>query len=93
MAKRPIDNTESFRKALTEGLEWPNEYMFKFVVPADPRKEGKIIELFPDDADVSFRSSRTGKYTGITIKSWMQSPEDVIRLYEQVRKLGGVMAL
>lgn len=89
----PNKDTSNFRKLLAEEISWPHVYMFKFIVPANLDKEAQIIELFPADSEVSFRSSRTGKYTSITIKSLMNTPDEVLDLYKKAAEIEGVTSL
>ena len=92
MDSKKNDHT-NFRKLLAEEITWPHVYMFKFIVPARQDKEAKVIELFPKRTDVSTRKSRTGKYTSITIKALMKSPDEVLKYYEKAAKIEGIMSL
>ncbi len=86
-------NDSNFRKLLAEEIAWPHVYMFKFIVPTNQDKEAQIIQLFPKGADVTYKKSRTGKYTSITIKTLTQSPDEVIKYYEAAAKIEGIMSL
>ncbi len=92
MDSKKNDNSK-FRKLLAEEISWPHLYMFKFIIPANQEKQDQIVGLFPQDAQVSFKASRTGKYTSVTIQAMMQNPDEVIGYYEQVGKIEGIMSL
>jgi len=92
MDKKKYDDS-NFRKLLTEEIAWPHVYMFKFIVPAHQNKEAQVLELFPKGADVSYKESRTGKYVSITIKSLMQSPDEVLKHYKDAGEIEGIMSL
>ena len=87
------NDTTNFRKLLAEEISWPHVYMFKFIIPADQAKQNQIIAFFPSNSDVSFKASRTGKYTSVTIKALMQTPEEVINHYEKAAKIDGIISL
>ena len=92
MDKRKYDDS-NFRKLLAEEIEWPHVYMFKFIVPASQDKEAQVLQLFPKGVDVSYKKSRTGKYTSITIRTLIQSPDEVLKYYEEAAKIEGIMSL
>ncbi len=83
----------NFRKLLAEEITWPHVYMFKFIVPSSQDKEAQVLQLFPKGAEVSYKKSRTGKYTSITIRTLIQSPDDVLAYYEKAGKIEGIMSL
>jgi len=92
MDNKKYDNS-NFRKLLAEEVTWPHVYMFKFIIPANQNKEALVTQLFPKGADVSFKKSRTGKYTSITIKTLTQSPDEVLKYYEEAAKIEGIVSL
>ncbi len=92
MDQKKYDDS-NFRKLLTEEITWPHVYMFKFIVPTNDDKEGQVLHLFPKGVDVSYKKSRTGKYVSITIKTLIQSPDEVLKYYEQAAKIEGIMSL
>lgn len=92
MDTKKNDNS-NFRRLLAEEIKWPHIYMFKFIVETKLGKEDQIISLFPKSAKVSFRPSRTGKYTSISISVIMGSPDEVLKHYEEAAKIPGIMSL
>lgn len=87
------NDTGNFLKLLQEELEWPHVYMFKFVIPTGEETKIQVIELFPVDSKISYRASRTGKYTSITIKALMSSAEEVMAYYEKASKIEGIFSM
>ncbi|TND08853.1 MAG: hypothetical protein FD123_1707 [Bacteroidetes bacterium] len=84
---------EALRKKLEESGSWPMVYMFKFIVPSDNQKIALVESLFGDDSQVSLRSSSNDKYTSITAREVMLSPEMVIAVYRKAASIEGVIAL
>jgi len=93
------NNPEEFYKKLREQLEetstWPNEYLYKFIVPSDTQKIVDLENIFDNmGAVISTKQSSKGKYTSISINLKMNSPDQVIEKYKEVgEKIDGVISL
>lgn len=87
-----IDYSELLKK-LQEDKDWPKLYMFKFIITSDNRNMALVEALFSENAEISTMPSSKGKYTGITAKEVMLSPESVIAIYEQASKIEGIITL
>jgi putative lipoic acid-binding regulatory protein len=80
---------EEFYKKLEQRLketsEWPSEYIFKFIIPSDQEKIDKISEFFNHTgAVIKTKTSSKGKYTSVSIRLVMESPESVIQKYKLI---------
>lgn len=84
---------EGLKKKLDEMGEFPQVYLFKFIVPSDNRSIALVEALFDDQAQVSLRASKTGKYTSLSAKELMLSSEAVIERYKKANQIEGLMAL
>lgn len=90
--------TEEFYISLKEKLEathdFPEDYLFKFIVTND---ESKITEIYRVFDDIKFtltnRDSKNGKYTAITVNAFVLDADQVIKIYKEVGKIPGVMML
>ena len=84
-------------KGLREKLEernWPEIYLFKFIVPADNQIIAQAESLFDSDtAQIELRKSKTGKFVSISAKEMMMNVDSVIERYEEAVKIPGLMAL
>ena len=84
-------------KGLREKLEkrdWPEIYLFKFIVPADNQIIAQAESLFDSDtAHIELRKSKTGKFVSISAKEMMMNVDSVIERYEEAVKIPGFMAL
>lgn len=90
--------TEEFYKRLKsqleDGADWPSQYLFKFIVPAELEKIAEVRAVFDRlDADITTRDSKKGSYTSISIKVTMDSPDSVIEKYLEVSIVEGVISL
>lgn len=90
--------TQEFYARLREQLEgdteWPSLYLYKFIVPASLEKIAEIRAVFDNtDAQILTRDSSGGKFTSLSIKVQMDSPDAVIEKYLEVSKVEGVISL
>ena len=68
--------------------------MFKFIVPSDNKKLAQVELLFNSkESQISMRNSKTGKYTSVSAKEMMMSPESVIEKYKEAAKIEGILSL
>lgn len=81
------------REKLTEQGGWPQPYMFKFIIPSDIKKLALVEAIFGEDAQISIRQSKSNKYTSITAKEVMISPEEVIKTYRKAEGIEGLISL
>ena len=84
---------EALRAKLTESGDWPKEYFFKFIIPADNKKLALVESLFGPEAKVSIKQSNKGNYLSVSAKELMLSPDRVIERYEKASKIKGLIAL
>ena len=82
------------REELLRGTEWPATYLYKFIVPSDSDKMGRIEAIFDNTgAVIETKKSKKGKYTSLSITVHMENPDEVIEKYIQVGKVEGVISL
>lgn len=92
--KKTQDFYNRLREQLLGDTEWPALYLYKFVVPASNEKIAEIRAVFDNtDANITTRDSSGGKYTSVSIKVTMVSPDAVIEKYLEVSKVEGVISL
>ncbi|OIO99400.1 MAG: hypothetical protein AUJ98_11285 [Bacteroidetes bacterium CG2_30_33_31] len=78
---------------LVKDFSWPNEYMFKFIVPFDVSSLNELKALFHSKAKVSHRESKNGKYISLTALQIMENPDEVIEIYLKAEKIKDIIAL
>ena len=88
------DFYEKLKKSLIETTEFPTKYMYKFIIPSGDEKFKQIENIFDNmGAVINSKSSKTGKYTSLTVLVNMKSPDDIIDKYQEVSKVEGVISL
>ena len=83
-------NTTSFKEKLEASGQFPMLYMFKFIVPNG--KEQEVAALFPKN-EIGLKASSGGKYVSTTIKSMMDSADQIIEIYEKASKIEGLISI
>ncbi|MDH5365984.1 MAG: DUF493 domain-containing protein [Cyclobacteriaceae bacterium] len=80
----------SFKEKLDSQHQWPDHYIFKFIVPSD--KVAEVAKLFEGEELIEKASSK-GKYKSITVKAFLQSSDEVIDIYIAAKKIEGIISL
>lgn len=81
---------DRFQNLLDDQIEWPSEYLFKFIVPSERLDDLKrVFEGHP----VKVRSSSKGNYKSVTARIKMHSSSDVVAVYNAVAEVEGVISL
>jgi hypothetical protein len=89
-----MDKYHSFREKLKKSAEWPADYVFKFILKsAEKDKQQHLRSLFKKNVSLAFKSSSKGKYISVTIKALMESPNEIISIYENAGEIEGLIAL
>lgn len=74
-------------------LEWPNVYLFKFIIPNKPEAIARTNALFDGAIDLKLQPSKTGKYVSISAKEMMLDVDSIIDKYNKSSSIEGLMAL
>lgn len=84
----------AFKKKLENVYEFPTYYVFKFVVPSDESIIARLHTIFEkENPSISNRESRTGKYTSLTIKVFVNDANDIVHYYKEVSNIEKVVML
>jgi putative lipoic acid-binding regulatory protein len=92
------DNPEDFYQSLKEKLdiqyEFPQDYLFKFIIENDGNKIAEIYKVFDGiHHTLGNRESKNGKYISASINAFVLNSDHVIDLYKKVGTIEGVMML
>ena len=85
-----MPNYKSFKATLEEEYNFPAQYIFKFIVKTELKKN--ILELLPG-AKKSERVSKNGNFVSITLSQIMKNSEEIVYIYEKASKIKGVISL
>lgn len=91
MAKIDPNKLTRIKLLLEEEESFPLKYTFKFIVPT--HKLSEIVSLFPDEENISTRPSSKGSYISVTVIRVVESADHVIKVYESVSVIEGVVSL
>lgn len=83
---------DKLRKQL-EQEEWPNVYLFKFIIPNEPEPLARVNALFEETAEISTQPSRNGNFISVSVKEMMLNADSVILIYEKSSEIKGLIAL
>jgi len=76
---------QNLKNQLYETSSWPSVYLFKFIVPSDPKKIEKIESVFDNmGAVIKSTASKKGTYISVSINVVMDNPEKVIEKYQEI---------
>jgi uncharacterized protein len=94
MDKKTEDFFENLKISLANTSVWPNEYLFKFIVPTDDNKVLEVENAFNNlGAVIKTHQSKTAKYTSVSINVMMENPESIINKYIQLSNVEGIISL
>ena len=80
-------------KIQLELQEWPNVYLFKFIVPNENEKIAQATALFDESVDLNMRVSSKGTYMSISAKEMMLDVASIIDKYNRSSEIEGLVAL
>ena len=84
----------NFKENLIKSQKWPGIYIFKFIVKSKKIKTDFFKKYFINHVyDLSIKESSNNNYKSITIKSKMNSPEEIIDIYKNISKIDGIIVL
>ena len=91
-------NPEDFYASLKDKLEathdFPQDYLFKFIITNEESKQTEIYRVFDNvKYTLSTKDSKNGKYTSLTMNAFVLDADQVISIYKEVGKISGVMML
>jgi putative lipoic acid-binding regulatory protein len=90
--KDPLNTLGSLRAQL-ELLEWPNVYLFKFIVPNESEQIAQVTALFNQSSEVVMHPSKTGKYMSFSVKELMLDADSIMQIYEKATQIKGIISL
>lgn len=73
--------------------EWPDVYLFKFIVPNTSENLAKASALFNESSEITFHESKTGKFVSVGAKELMLDVDSIINVYKKASIIKGLIAL
>ena len=84
-------NGSNFKNLLDQQYQFPCYYTFKFVVPNG--QKAILVGSLGEGIMVKERSSKGGKYVGLTFSQIVSSSDEVIAIYHKATSVKGVICL
>jgi hypothetical protein len=81
---------QKFRELLDQTYQWPDYYVFKFIIKIDDK--GLILDKLVG-FDIVETPSKQGNYISISARKLMKSTQEVIAVYEAVGTVKGLISL
>jgi hypothetical protein len=88
-----LKDYRKLRKILAEDKNWPQLYMFKFIVPNLHGKVDKVVALLPDEGKISFNHTKSLRHVAVTCKAIMDNADDIVKITQEATAIEGVFAL
>lgn len=84
----------SLREKLETNHDFPEDYLFKFIIPNDQAKLTEIYRVFDGiKHTLTNNDSKNGKYTSLSINAFVLDANQVVNIYQEVTKIEGVISL
>ena len=94
MDKKTTEFYARLKDELDNANVWPAKYLFKFIVPSEDEKIKTIENAFNGmGAVIDTRQSKGGKFTSISVDVQMTSAENIIKKYQEVSTIEGIISL
>ena len=90
----PEDFYASLKEKLTDHHDFPEDYLFKFIIPTDQAKLTEIYKVFDGiKFTLGNRESKNGEYTACTSNAFVLDADQVVNIYQEIAKIEGVILL
>ncbi len=93
MGDNAIDDSLEKLKVQLELLEWPDIYLFKFIIPNESEKLALISAIFNNEPEIVMHPSKTGKYMSFSVKEVMLDVNSIIEIYKKASLIKGIISL
>lgn len=84
------DRLIKLKLVMDETVEFPTEYLFKFIVPVS---EVHQVMLILQGLDIDERASANGKYISVSGKGIFLSSDEIIKIYKRASVIKGIISL
>ncbi len=85
---------KKLKKKLKKDTKFPSKYLYKFIVPSTEDKVLQIENLFNQSgAVITKTTSKTGKFTSVSILVVMKNADAVIIKYKEAERIEGIISL
>tara|TARA_Y100000768_G_scaffold328684_1_gene266772 strand:- start:64 stop:351 length:288 start_codon:yes stop_codon:yes gene_type:complete len=83
----------NFKENLIISQKWPGIYMFKFILKSNKIKPDFFKKYFNEQYSMIVKESSKKNYKSVTIKSKMNSPDEIINIYKDLSGIDEIIVL
>lgn len=84
----------SLKEKLEDTHDFPEDYLYKFIIPNSQEKMTEIYRIFDGmKHTIKNRDSKNGKYISLSINAFVLDADQVIDIYKKVGAIEGIMSL
>ncbi len=85
---------DRLKEELEKNADWPVKYMYKFIMPNKDENIEEVKKRFgKPDINLKKNYSKTGKYVSVTIINEEKNADDIIKRYQSMEDIEGLVAL
>lgn len=88
-----LNRENQLRELLDNQHDWPEIFSFKFIYKANIETEEKLKGLFKENSEIIIKSSKKENYISMTVKHLSSSADEIMNIYAEASKIGGVISL
>lgn len=93
-SKNPEEFYASLREKLIDNHNFPENYLFKFIIPSNQEKLTEIYRIFDGlEYTTNNRDSKNGNYISLNISAFVLDADQVIKIYQSVGAIEDVIML
>lgn len=78
------------KMVMDETVQFPTEYLFKFIVPSS---EVQVLLGILKGMDIDEKASSGGKYISVSAKKIFNNSDEIINVYRSVSAVKGIICL
>jgi hypothetical protein len=78
------------KMVMDETVQFPTEYLFKFIVPSS---EVQVLIGILSGMDIDEKASSGGKYISVSAKKIFNNSDEIINVYRSVSAVKGIICL
>ena len=81
----------NLKKKLEETVRFPSQYVYKFIVPAESLSV--IKKEIGTEKGLVIKNSKTNKYNSVSLKKIVTSSDEVVKQYQKLAHIRGIIML
>lgn len=85
------DKLKKMHSLIEDEYSFPSEYIFKFIVPV--ASQDMLFKIIGEGYNVTTKPSKKGNYISLTAKKVFNDAGEIIKVYQNIEVVPGVIAL